>query len=67
MINFLLSQPFNLIGHSDVVMGMVSLNRDDLYERLKFLQNGEYKKPKLKLLYLLVTSHIEWLPPQISF
>uniref|UniRef100_A0A3Q0RTI5 Cystathionine gamma-lyase n=1 Tax=Amphilophus citrinellus TaxID=61819 RepID=A0A3Q0RTI5_AMPCI len=27
-------------GHSDVVMGMVSVNRDDLYERLKFLQNA---------------------------
>ncbi|NXB51709.1 CGL lyase, partial [Leucopsar rothschildi] len=27
-------------GHSDVLMGLVSVNRDDLYERLKFLQNG---------------------------
>ncbi|KAM7387917.1 hypothetical protein PAMP_024127 [Pampus punctatissimus] len=27
-------------GHSDVVMGLVSMNRDDLYERLKFLQNA---------------------------
>eukprot|EP00064_Thunnus_orientalis_P006222 superscaffoldBa00000639_g6238 len=27
-------------GHSDVVMGLVSVNRDDLYERLKFLQNA---------------------------
>ncbi|EMP32393.1 Cystathionine gamma-lyase [Chelonia mydas] len=27
-------------GHSDVVMGLVSLNGDDLYERLKFLQNA---------------------------
>ncbi|NXM81318.1 CGL lyase, partial [Oenanthe oenanthe] len=26
-------------GHSDVLMGLVSVNRDDLYERLKFLQN----------------------------
>ncbi|XP_064285273.1 cystathionine gamma-lyase-like isoform X2 [Passer domesticus] len=25
-------------GHSDVLMGLVSVNRDDLYERLKFLQ-----------------------------
>ncbi|XP_041330638.1 cystathionine gamma-lyase-like, partial [Pyrgilauda ruficollis] len=24
--------------HSDVLMGLVSVNRDDLYERLKFLQ-----------------------------
>ncbi|KTG03630.1 hypothetical protein cypCar_00005424 [Cyprinus carpio] len=28
-------------GHSDVVMGLISLNRDDIYERLKFLQNGK--------------------------
>nr|XP_048715788.1 cystathionine gamma-lyase isoform X1 [Caretta caretta] len=27
-------------GHSDVVMGLVSVNGDDLYERLKFLQNA---------------------------
>uniref|UniRef100_A0A7N9AZG8 Cystathionine gamma-lyase n=1 Tax=Mastacembelus armatus TaxID=205130 RepID=A0A7N9AZG8_9TELE len=27
-------------GHSDVVMGLASMNRDDLYERLKFLQNA---------------------------
>ncbi|NWZ99266.1 CGL lyase, partial [Nesospiza acunhae] len=27
-------------GHSDVLMGLVSVNRDDLYERLKFLQNS---------------------------
>uniref|UniRef100_A0A8C3TR94 Cystathionine gamma-lyase n=1 Tax=Catharus ustulatus TaxID=91951 RepID=A0A8C3TR94_CATUS len=26
--------------HSDVLMGLVSVNRDDLYERLKFLQNS---------------------------
>ncbi|NWW25636.1 CGL lyase, partial [Falcunculus frontatus] len=25
-------------GHSDVLMGLVSVNRDDLYKRLKFLQ-----------------------------
>ncbi|KAL9845796.1 cystathionine gamma-lyase-like isoform 1-T1 [Geothlypis trichas] len=25
-------------GHSDALMGLVSVNRDDLYERLKFLQ-----------------------------
>lgn len=30
-----------LAGHSDVVMGLVSMNREDLYERLKFLQNGD--------------------------
>ncbi|XP_031163150.1 cystathionine gamma-lyase [Sander lucioperca] len=27
-------------GHSDVVMGLASMNRDDLYDRLKFLQNA---------------------------
>uniref|UniRef100_S4R9H3 Cystathionine gamma-lyase n=1 Tax=Petromyzon marinus TaxID=7757 RepID=S4R9H3_PETMA len=27
-------------GHSDVVMGLVSLNRDDVFEKLKFLQNA---------------------------
>ncbi|XP_040466621.1 cystathionine gamma-lyase [Falco naumanni] len=27
-------------GHSDVVMGLVSVNCDDLYEKLKFLQNS---------------------------
>uniref|UniRef100_A0A4W3GV93 Cystathionine gamma-lyase n=1 Tax=Callorhinchus milii TaxID=7868 RepID=A0A4W3GV93_CALMI len=27
-------------GHSDVVMGLVSMNREDLYERMKFLQNA---------------------------
>lgn len=28
-------------------MGLVSTNRDDLYDRLKFLQNGEWKESKL--------------------
>ncbi|XP_055497867.1 cystathionine gamma-lyase-like [Leucoraja erinacea] len=27
-------------GHSDVVMGLASTNRDDLYQKLKFLQNA---------------------------
>ncbi|XP_068614054.1 cystathionine gamma-lyase-like [Brachionichthys hirsutus] len=27
-------------GHSDVVMGLVSTNRDDLHKKLKFLQNA---------------------------
>ena len=26
-------------GHSDVVMGVLAVNREDLYTRLKFLQN----------------------------
>lgn len=41
---FILSLIFcltNLTGHSDVVMGLVSMNRQDLYDKLKFLQNGE--------------------------
>eukprot|EP01100_Stratorugosa_tubuloviscum_P002322 TRINITY_DN153_c1_g2_i1.p1 TRINITY_DN153_c1_g2~~TRINITY_DN153_c1_g2_i1.p1 ORF type:complete len:383 (-),score=82.83 TRINITY_DN153_c1_g2_i1:2-1150(-) len=29
-----------LNGHSDVVMGLVVLNNDDLFQKLKFLQNG---------------------------
>ena len=29
-------------GHSDVVMGAVALNDDDLNDRLRFLQNGNY-------------------------
>uniref|UniRef100_A0A4W4EEF0 Cystathionine gamma-lyase n=1 Tax=Electrophorus electricus TaxID=8005 RepID=A0A4W4EEF0_ELEEL len=27
-------------GHSDVIMGLISVNREDLYEQLKFLQNA---------------------------
>ena len=27
-------------GHSDVVMGVVCCNRDDLYQKLRFIQNG---------------------------
>lgn len=28
-------------GHSDVVMGSISTNRTELYDRLKYLQNGK--------------------------
>lgn len=28
-------------GHSDVVMGAVVVNDDDLHTRLRFLQNGK--------------------------
>lgn len=28
-------------GHTDVVMGAITMNSDSLYERLKFLQNGK--------------------------
>lgn len=30
-------------GHTDVVMGAVTMNSEELYQRLKFLQNGKYK------------------------
>nr|XP_021519229.1 cystathionine gamma-lyase [Meriones unguiculatus] len=33
-------------GHSDVVMGLVSVNSDDLNNRLRFLQNCEWSKPR---------------------
>lgn len=29
-------------GHSDVIMGAAITNRDDLAERLRFLQNGTF-------------------------
>lgn len=54
-------------GHSDVVMGLVSMNRDDLYERLKFLQNAIGAVPSpfdcylcnrgLKTLHLRMKQH----------
>ena len=28
-------------GHSDVIMGLIVTNDEDLHKRLKFLQNGE--------------------------
>ena len=28
-------------GHTDVVMGLVATNREDVHEQLRFLQNGE--------------------------
>lgn len=28
-------------GHSDVVMGCITTNSEDLYQKLKFLQNGK--------------------------
>uniref|UniRef100_A0A673KNL5 Cystathionine gamma-lyase n=1 Tax=Sinocyclocheilus rhinocerous TaxID=307959 RepID=A0A673KNL5_9TELE len=56
-------------GHSDVVMGLISLNRDDLYERLKFLQNGLGAVPSpfdcymcnrgLKTLHLRMKQHFK--------
>ncbi|RXM99007.1 Cystathionine gamma-lyase [Acipenser ruthenus] len=55
------------VCHSDVVMGLVSVNRDDLYERLKFLQNaiGAVPSPfdcylcnrELKTLHLRMKQH----------
>ena len=33
---------FVVLGHSDVVMGLVSLNSETLHSRLRFLQNCKY-------------------------
>uniref|UniRef100_A0A3Q2V9T8 Cystathionine gamma-lyase n=1 Tax=Haplochromis burtoni TaxID=8153 RepID=A0A3Q2V9T8_HAPBU len=56
-------------GHSDVVMGLVSMNREDLYERLKFLQNALGSVPSpfdcflcnrgLKTLHLRMERHFK--------
>ncbi|XP_046905818.1 cystathionine gamma-lyase [Hypomesus transpacificus] len=56
-------------GHSDVVMGLVSVNREDLYERLKFLQNALGAVPSpfdcylcnrgLKTLHLRMKQHFK--------
>uniref|UniRef100_A0AAQ6ITY4 Cystathionine gamma-lyase n=1 Tax=Anabas testudineus TaxID=64144 RepID=A0AAQ6ITY4_ANATE len=56
-------------GHSDVLMGLVSVNRDDLYERLKFLQNALGGVPSpfdcflcnrgLKMLHLRMERHFK--------
>ena len=32
-------------GHTDVVMGLVATNREDVHEQLRFLQNGESDRP----------------------
>ena len=50
-----------LTGHSDVVMGVIITNRDDIYEKFKFLQNGELIQinpfvPNIHFLYPLKTS-----------
>ena len=34
-------QNWFIAGHSDVVMGALMTNREDLYNRLKYLQNGK--------------------------
>ncbi|KAM4640755.1 cystathionine gamma-lyase [Discoglossus pictus] len=56
-------------GHSDVVMGLVSVNCDELYERLKFLQNALGAIPSpfdcylcnrgLKTLHLRMRQHFK--------
>ncbi|TNN84068.1 Cystathionine gamma-lyase [Liparis tanakae] len=56
-------------GHSDVVMGLASMNRDDLNERLKFLQNALGSVPSpfdcflcnrgLKTLHLRMERHFK--------
>ncbi|GAA6076243.1 cystathionine gamma-lyase, partial [Tachysurus ichikawai] len=54
-------------GHSDVVMGLISVNRPDLYEKLKYLQNALGAVPSpfdcylcnrgLKTLHLRMKQH----------
>ncbi len=34
-----------IAGHSDVVIGLIATNREDIYERLKFLQNASGAVP----------------------
>nr|XP_006009579.1 PREDICTED: cystathionine gamma-lyase isoform X2 [Latimeria chalumnae] len=56
-------------GHSDVVMGLVSVKREDLYERLRFLQNAIGAVPSpfdcylcnrgLKTLHLRMKQHFK--------
>uniref|UniRef100_A0A8C7R5I2 Cystathionine gamma-lyase n=1 Tax=Oncorhynchus mykiss TaxID=8022 RepID=A0A8C7R5I2_ONCMY len=56
-------------GHSDVVMGLVSVNNEDLYDRLKFLQNALGAVPSpfdcylcnrgLKTLHLRMRQHFK--------
>uniref|UniRef100_A0A8C2JL59 Cystathionine gamma-lyase n=1 Tax=Cyprinus carpio TaxID=7962 RepID=A0A8C2JL59_CYPCA len=56
-------------GHSDVLMGLISLNRDDIYERLKFLQSAIGTVPSpfdcymchrgLKTLHLRMKQHFK--------
>ncbi|XP_063351242.1 cystathionine gamma-lyase-like [Pelmatolapia mariae] len=56
-------------GHSDVVMGLLSMNREDLYGRLKFLQNALGSVPSpfdcylcnrgLKTLHLRMERHFK--------
>ncbi|XP_006792022.1 cystathionine gamma-lyase-like [Neolamprologus brichardi] len=56
-------------GHSDVVMGLVSMNKENLYERLKFLQNALGSVPSpfdcflcnrgLKTLHLRMERHFK--------
>ncbi|KAI4891988.1 hypothetical protein NFI96_034203 [Prochilodus magdalenae] len=56
-------------GHSDVVMGLISVTREDIYERLKFLQNALGSVPSpfdcymcnrgLKTLHLRMKQHFK--------
>lgn len=39
-------------GHSDVTMGAVVVNDEDLHKRLRFLQNGQYSSQCYSILYL---------------
>ncbi|KAM6962907.1 cystathionine gamma-lyase-like [Aplochiton taeniatus] len=56
-------------GHSDVVMGLISVNREDVHERLRFLQNALGAVPSpfdcylcnrgLKTLHLRMRQHFK--------
>ncbi|XP_066522393.1 cystathionine gamma-lyase-like [Hoplias malabaricus] len=56
-------------GHSDVVMGLISVSREDIYEQLKFLQNALGAVPSpfdcymcnrgLKTLHLRMKQHFK--------
>ena len=40
-------------GHTDVVMGGMTMNDKELYEKLKFLQNGKQQLSKHQLLVFI--------------
>lgn len=46
--------PLIFSGHSDVVMGLVSLNNDELHEKLRFLQYCEYEEQTRKCGLLIL-------------
>lgn len=40
-------------GHSDVIMGAIMTNNEKLYEKLKFMQNGEYLM-SVQIIFMLL-------------